>query len=107
MAMRDNRIMHNEIKKASLVFGIIVSVIALLICLLGIWLIYLKSSGQTHFKLFSQEFRSDNVGIAAIFIGAVVLVIALRRTFRALENITTSYRGVMNKILDSDEESEH
>ena len=102
--MQETRHMHSEIKKASLVFGIVVSVIALLICLLGVWLIYLKSSGQTHFKFFGQDFRSDNVGIAAIFLGAVVIVIALRRTFKTLDNITKSYRGTMKNILDSDEE---
>jgi hypothetical protein len=101
MAMIETGKVHREFKKQSLIFGIIVSMIALLICCLGVWLVYLKSAGQTHFKLFGQDFKSDNARIAAIFIGAVVLTFTLWRTFKSLDNITGSYRKVTSKIWDS------
>lgn len=94
---------HTQFKKQTLIFGIIVSIISLIICLLGIWLVYLKASGRTHFNLFGQSFNSDNVGIAAIFIGAVALIFSLRRTFKSLDAITRSHETLVRKILHSED----
>jgi hypothetical protein len=93
--------MHSKFRQQTIIFGIVISVFALIIAGLGIWLVYLKSVGQTHFQLFGQEFQSDNVGIAAIFIGAVVLIIGLRRTFKSLDSLTDSYKKTTSDILSS------
>ncbi len=94
---------HRKFNKTPLIFGVVVSVFALLICGLGIWLIYLKSGGKTHFRLFGQEFQSDNVGVACIFIGAVVLIFALRRTFKSLDTINRGFKDSVSKILSPDD----
>jgi len=53
----------------------------------GIWLIVLGASGNTEFSLFGNNFKSQNVGIAAFFCGAVVFALSIRRTLKALERL--------------------
>ncbi|MCY0949858.1 hypothetical protein [Streptomyces sp. H27-S2] len=51
--------------------------------------VYFNSSGATGdtlLKLFGQSFESANVGIAAIFIGGVVVVMLIRRVMRSLDH---------------------
>ena len=86
--------------KLTLIFGIVICTFALAIAGLGIWLIYLKSTGITKLKFFGQEFSSNNVGIAAIFIGGVILVLALRRILRSLDKIADNYVRSQKDILD-------
>jgi methyl-accepting chemotaxis protein len=52
----------------------------------GVWLVYLGSSGETRFAFFGQQFASRNVGIAAIFIGAAVLVLLTRRALKTFDH---------------------
>lgn len=59
-------------------FTIIGIIAGIILALLGIWLVYLGSTGDTEFNLFGQTFKSSNVGIAAIFIGAVVIITSIR-----------------------------
>jgi uncharacterized membrane protein len=55
----------------------------LMLAAFGVILVYLGSSGKTEFTFFGQELKSTNVGIAAIFIGAVVIVLIVRRTLKS------------------------
>jgi hypothetical protein len=54
--------------------------------LIGVWLVYLGSTGLTEFNLLGQSFKSVNVGIGAVFIGGVVVVFTLRRAFKTIES---------------------
>jgi hypothetical protein len=56
----------------------------------GIWLVYLKSEGQTEFVLFGQTFKSGNVGVAAIFIGGVILFLGVRNVLKTIRHTTTT-----------------
>jgi hypothetical protein len=60
-------------------------VLAFMFCVAGIWLVYLGATGSTEFTFFGQAFKSANVGIAALFLGAVSVVLLLRRTLRSLD----------------------
>jgi hypothetical protein len=52
---------------------------------LGVILVYLGSTGDTEFNLFGQTFKSQSVGVAAIFIGAVLIVLNIRRMLNAIK----------------------
>jgi len=56
----------------------------------GIWLVYLKSEGQTEFVLFGQTFKSANVGIPAIFIGGVILLLVIRNVLKTIRHTTST-----------------
>ena len=56
-----------------------------LFCVAGIWLVYLGASGSTEFTFFGQAFKSTNVGVAALFLGAASVVLLLRRTLKTLD----------------------
>jgi ABC-type sulfate transport system permease component len=99
--MQINTEAHNSFHKSTLIFGIIVCFFALLIAGLGIWLITLKSSGKTEFELFGQKFFSENVGVSAIFIGAVILILAVRRILKSLDKISDNYSKTTHDILNS------
>lgn len=53
----------------------------------GIWLVYLGAAGDTKFTFFGQTFGSTNVGIAALFLGAVTVVLLLRRSLSTLDSV--------------------
>lgn len=53
--------------------------------LIGVWFVYLGSTGETEFQLLGQSFKSVNVGIGAVFIGGVIITLTLRRAFKTIE----------------------
>ncbi len=65
-------------------FAVLGFVAAVIFALLGVWLIYLGSTGQTEFTLIGQTFKSANVGIAAIFIAAVTFLFTIRPILKLL-----------------------
>jgi len=101
MALKDNNDYHRGAQRNISVFGIIICTFSIIICFLGVWLVYLKSTGVVKFNLFGQEFYSNNVGIAAIFIGAVSFILAFRRIIKSMERVNASYKSMSSKILDS------
>jgi len=54
-------------------------VVAVALIIAGVVLVYLGSTGDTEMSLFGNSFKSQNVGIAAMFCGAVVAVLGFRR----------------------------
>ena len=56
----------------SFIFGSLLSI-------LGVVLVIIGATGDTEFNLFGQSFKSANVGVAALFIGAVLVVLNVRR----------------------------
>jgi heme/copper-type cytochrome/quinol oxidase subunit 2 len=65
--------------------------------LLGIWLIYLGASGETAFSFFGQTFKSANVGIAAIFLGAAVIVLIMRSVTQTVRHTITSKEALSRR----------
>jgi len=63
------------------------SVFGLLILLAGIFLAWRGATGDTEFSFFGQTFKSTNIGIAALFIGAVLFVLNFRRVLTSIERI--------------------
>jgi len=61
-------------------------VIAIVFVIAGIWLVYLGATGETNFTFFGQTFSSANVGIAALFLGAVTVVLLMRRSLSSLDH---------------------
>jgi hypothetical protein len=45
----------------------------------GVAFIFLGATGDTAFEFFGQSFRSQNVGLAAIFLGGVAVVLLIRK----------------------------
>ena len=57
-------------------------IVGLLIAVIGLILTLVGSSGNTNFTLFGQSFTSTNIGIAAIFVGVVMIIINIGRVLR-------------------------
>jgi hypothetical protein len=64
----------------AMIFGVTISG-------MGIALVYLGSRGATKIQFFGQSFDSTNVGIGAIFLGAVTVVIVLTRLMKRLKEL--------------------
>lgn len=67
----------------------------------GIWLFMAGATGNTEITLFGNQFKSQNVGLAALFCGAVVFALNIRRTLKALERLGA--QPVDRHILERDE----
>jgi hypothetical protein len=52
---------------------------------LGVTLVYLGAKGDTELNLFGQSMHTADVGVASIFIGAVIVVLVIRRVIKAAE----------------------
>lgn len=68
-----------------IVVGVLVAGLAL--AGMGIWLVRLGSSGATKMMFFGQSFDSSNVGIASIFVGAIVIVVVLTRLMKRMNEL--------------------
>lgn len=53
--------------------------IGCLISILGVILVAIGATGETEFSFFGQALKSQNVGVASIFIGASLVVLNIRR----------------------------
>ena len=73
-------------------------VVGLLLAVLGVGLVYLGASGDTEFSFFGQNFKSTNVGIAAIFLGAALIVLNIRRTLTSLDRTVQTEAALQNGI---------
>src|SRR5579863_981737 len=54
---------------------------------LGVILVYLGAKGDTHIKLFGQSVETASVGVASIFMGAVTVVLVLRRLLKSADDL--------------------
>jgi uncharacterized integral membrane protein len=59
--------------------------IGALFAILGIVLVILGATGETEFSFFGQTFKSTNIGIAAFFLGAAIIVLNVRRVLKSLD----------------------
>lgn len=59
--------------------------IGALLAVLGVVLVIVGAGGDTSFSFFGQSFRSQNVGIAAFFLGASLIVLNIRRLLRSID----------------------
>jgi hypothetical protein len=55
---------------------------------LGVYLVVTGDKGATEFSFFGQTFKSTSIGIAAIFLGAVCLVLLIRRALKSLDTFS-------------------
>jgi hypothetical protein len=60
---------------------------------MGIILVYLGSTGRTDIHFFGQSFHSANVGIAAIFLGATVVVLVLTKLLKRVQELAALPRS--------------
>jgi membrane protein implicated in regulation of membrane protease activity len=80
------------IKAASPIWKLIIlssSVLGGILLVGGIVLAILGGSAQTAFTLFGNQFSSTSVGVSLAFIGAVIVVIVLRRVLTSVDKITS------------------
>lgn len=56
-----------------------------LLALLGVVLVIVGATGETDFVFFGQSFKSQNVAIASCFLGAVLVVLNVRRVLKSLD----------------------
>src|ERR1700680_3354956 len=71
---------------------ILTIVVGTIILCLGLALIAFgnHSDANTEFSFFGQKFKSTSVGIAAIFIGGVMVVLTVRRAFKSVDHAVSS-----------------
>jgi hypothetical protein len=69
----------------TLIFGAIIAG-------MGILLVYRGSTGAATIRFFGQSFDSANVGIGAIFLGAVTVVVVLTRLMKHLFDLANIRR---------------
>ena len=55
---------------------------------LGVLLVYLGAKGNTNIMLFGQKMETADVGVASIFIGAVTVILVIRRLLKSAEKLT-------------------
>jgi hypothetical protein len=67
---------------------IIAAVTSVLAIIIGLGLIYISVSlDHAHVEIFGRRILTDNVGVAAIFLGVVVLMFISRRLLLLFEQI--------------------
>jgi hypothetical protein len=59
--------------------------IAVVFCGAGIWLVYLGATGGSEISLFGAHLKSSSVGVASLFLGAVTVVVLVRRSLGTLD----------------------
>jgi len=52
---------------------------------LGVLLVYLGASGQTHMKLFGASLETASVGVACMFLAVVMVILVLRSLFKSVK----------------------
>jgi hypothetical protein len=57
---------------------------------MGVMLVYLGAKGTTTLTLFGQHLETASVGVSALFIGAVTVVLVLRRLLKSVERLQQS-----------------
>jgi len=84
--------MAKLVKETSATFRMVIIgafALSFVFCVAGIWLVYLGATGSTEFTFFGLSFKSSNVGIAALFLGAASVVLLLRRNLEAWTSLFT------------------
>jgi hypothetical protein len=56
---------------------------------LGVLLVYLGAKGNSHIALFGQSIETADVGVASLFIAAVLVVVTLRRVLKSIDGFKT------------------
>ena len=82
--------MANAIRGATPLLTIVIIggyIAGIALAVFGVWLVYLGATGSTEFSFFGQTFKSTNVGIAGIFLGAAVIVLLIRRALKSVDKM--------------------
>ncbi len=62
---------------------------------LGVLLVYLGAKGNSHIALFGQTIETADVGVASLFIAAVVVVVTFRRMLKSMDGFKTIQKKVV------------
>src|SRR5689334_2684947 len=58
----------------------------------GILLVYMGAKGASNIKMFGQNIETADVGVASIFIGALVVIIIIREVLKNAERLSRQKR---------------
>jgi hypothetical protein len=78
-------------------------IFGLAIIAFGAYMTYLGTTGNTEFTFFGQAFKSTNVGIASIFIGAALIVLVSGRVLKTVDKtvIADKVESTINSQITS------
>jgi hypothetical protein len=82
--------MSNDVRSATPILKLLVVCtffIASALIGAGILLMYLGGQGITEITFFGNTFKSANVGVVGVFLGAVLAIAAVSRTLKAVERL--------------------
>jgi hypothetical protein len=79
---------QRAVTKLLLVVSIGVLLVGSLFGILGVILVYKGATGTSHFSLFGQTVETASVGVASLFIGAVVVVILIRQVMKTVHEFS-------------------
>ncbi len=64
--------------------------------ILGIVLIYIGATGDVKLSFLGQSIESTNIGIVAIFLGAILFVTIVLRAFKSLETLGKTDKSIQS-----------
>lgn len=64
-----------------------ITLMGLISIIAGLILYYMGASGTTEMSLFGNSFKSQNVGVACLFIGVLIVAATARRAFTSMERL--------------------
>jgi len=67
-----------------------------ILLILGIVLIGIGAAGDVKLSFFGQSIESTNIGIAAIFLGAILFATIVLRAFKSLETLGQADKSIQN-----------
>lgn len=94
--------MNNPIKGTTSLLKITIVgafLVGLLLSVFGVLLVYLGATGDTKLDFFGQKIESTNIGIAAIFIGAALIILLVRRSLKSLDTIADRSSAKNQKVI--------
>jgi len=54
---------------------------------LGVLLVYLGAKGETHIRMFGANLETADVGVACMFLAAVMVIVIFRSLFKSAESM--------------------
>lgn len=63
---------------------------------LGVYIVYIGGIGETEATLLGQSIKSKNTGVAAIFIGALVIIFLVRPAYRIFSEISGAHDDIFS-----------
>jgi len=79
---------QTKMKKLGLLYLVVIGIFVLAVIFIaaGLGLVALGATGTTQVDIFGSKISSTNVGIVSIFLGAVVVLVLIRKVIGLLKN---------------------